>query len=535
MVDPITGGAAGAIAERAVASLWSSAKHLFDTGADAFLNPVVFKDPADPQFLDDFYKLLLWNKRYSPFLRGRGEELNMLVEWAEGEGLQIAILSGVGGAGKSRLAAELAYKLVNERKFVAGTLKRGADNLPPKQPPGKLAKSLLAIVDYAEERLEHVKAALERFANWGDDPERCVRVLLLVRTGQEKMLANMLRRLDLADALTHLDLPRLGVLPVEEALALANDVRAKMVGNGSFKDVEEEAFTEHCRQWLRQDEASETNRLPLYVMAAALHALEKPDEGFTLSGRKLLKALALREFRRASTISEKLGLGEYGVPRLVALATLVNGLGTGAIYRLKDTLLFEKLDADALKRTPWWDSEKGILAPLQPDRPAAAFVAEALLTGDGYDPDALPQWLAAALMGREEDFCRRLPRISNDIISYSIEDGIYNLSSSILEAVRVSHDISQKFKQISLYRYEERVPLYRFVARIILKQSRNEYKNAGLIDLISFFVETYKLDRLIESEFIMTLDDMRYIYSIYKENIHVSYCSNAPAELYSKK
>ena len=58
MIDPVT-GAVGAVADAVVSRLLTTATQIFDTGADAFLNPITFKDPAEPQFRNDFYKLLM--------------------------------------------------------------------------------------------------------------------------------------------------------------------------------------------------------------------------------------------------------------------------------------------------------------------------------------------------------------------------------------------------------------------------------------------------------------------------------------------
>jgi hypothetical protein len=56
------------------------------------------------------FNLLTWRSRLSPTLIGREDDSKQLLDWARDDRRPIAIrfLSGPGGAGKSRLAAEIA-------------------------------------------------------------------------------------------------------------------------------------------------------------------------------------------------------------------------------------------------------------------------------------------------------------------------------------------------------------------------------------------------------------------------------------------
>jgi len=74
-----------------------------------------------PEKLDAF-KLLSWRVRLTKHL-GYEEEFSSLIDWATSgkQEASIRLLSGLGGSGKSRLAAELALEL-RKRQFSAGFL-----------------------------------------------------------------------------------------------------------------------------------------------------------------------------------------------------------------------------------------------------------------------------------------------------------------------------------------------------------------------------------------------------------------------------
>ena len=60
----------------------------------------------------EIFNLLRWNSRLSPQLIGRESEKQDLLDWAHGgRDLRIRLLTGPGGAGKTRLAAELSESL----------------------------------------------------------------------------------------------------------------------------------------------------------------------------------------------------------------------------------------------------------------------------------------------------------------------------------------------------------------------------------------------------------------------------------------
>ena len=167
-------------------------------------------------------------------------------------------------------------------------------------------------------------------------------------------------------------------------------------------------------RWL---ETSPLHRLPLYAMAAAIHAVLSPMEAFGLGGGELLKNLALREIERVGRTSESLGLGRKGLEHLLALGVLADGLSERAATQLAEAGACERSNADfveALSRSPWW--KNGRLMRLQPDAPAAAFLDLALF-GQGFPRgrDTLTDWMFIALRENAATFGNRLGRVLYDL------------------------------------------------------------------------------------------------------------------------
>ncbi|MEU9247351.1 Sir2 family NAD-dependent protein deacetylase [Streptomyces sp. NPDC048385] len=107
--------------------------------------------------------------------RSRTAELRRLTQWCEGTGSRAHLLSGPAGAGKSRLALELADQLKATGRWDVEFLARGAQDTDLR--PGE--RSLLVIVEDAETRQEQVAAILDTAsARPASEP---LRVLLLAR------------------------------------------------------------------------------------------------------------------------------------------------------------------------------------------------------------------------------------------------------------------------------------------------------------------------------------------------------------------
>ncbi|GHB72821.1 hypothetical protein GCM10010377_74150 [Streptomyces viridiviolaceus] len=91
---------------------------------------------------------------------GREHLLGELIgDWCDGDGVQLAVLTGPGGAGKSRLARELCTRLRDRHGWVCGWL----DERGPAEDLGVLAevdRPLILVADYAELRIAQLTALL---------------------------------------------------------------------------------------------------------------------------------------------------------------------------------------------------------------------------------------------------------------------------------------------------------------------------------------------------------------------------------------
>ena len=125
------------------------------------------------------FQLLSWHVRLAP-LTGRENDKDTLLQWArQGRNARIRLLSGPGGVGKSRLAAEVADALRVEG-WTAGFIRPNDTIVVPLRRSG-----LLLIVDYPEEHPEEVRTLLREFASreLADVP---LRLLLLSRQGGDR-------------------------------------------------------------------------------------------------------------------------------------------------------------------------------------------------------------------------------------------------------------------------------------------------------------------------------------------------------------
>ncbi|MFF7976841.1 tetratricopeptide repeat protein [Streptomyces sp. NPDC007905] len=143
-----------------------------------------------------------------PF-RGRQELLTELQRWCAEPGLDVRLVHGVGGQGKTRLALELSTRLADERSAVVW-LKSEA-RAEAMAMLGDTAVPLLVVLDYAETRVEQLTALLTTLV--ARPVPVPLKVLLLARTAdddwwQPARRANSSTR-DLFDGMVQVPLPPL--------------------------------------------------------------------------------------------------------------------------------------------------------------------------------------------------------------------------------------------------------------------------------------------------------------------------------------
>ena len=120
------------------------------------------------------WQLLLPRYAVVPF-QGREESRAALLDWCRGpRAFDLAVITGEGGAGKTRLAAQVCAEIAAEG-WDAGLIAEGA-----LRPEPEVLRPVLAVVDYAEPHAEAVGAFIRAMNGRGHGPP--VRLLLVART-----------------------------------------------------------------------------------------------------------------------------------------------------------------------------------------------------------------------------------------------------------------------------------------------------------------------------------------------------------------
>jgi len=355
----------------------------------------------DARLLD----LLCWKGRLSPFL-GREEKVNSLLEWATGgPGIRARVITGPGGVGKTRLAAQLAEDL-RMRGWEAGfvRLPKGADPAAGFGIPVGAAGSLL-IVDYPEERGDTVRKLLRHTG--GTDPQGVstpICLLLLTRKDAEAWGPEVATCG--ADGLFGEPITLGPLAGYDDPFSLFTGTQAKareiLAGRGRpAPPVEEPAF----RTWLERDPL---HRLPLLTLACAVHHTLEPDT-LDRSGPDIIDALVEREIKWLFQAGRSAGLDGEALPRLSALAAIAGGLSAGFLKRLADRS--EALELSLPPRSRIVDTlrETHVLSGTdfpspEPDIVAARLVVRVLADRN----DVAGEWLWASIEPQEGEPPERL-------------------------------------------------------------------------------------------------------------------------------
>lgn len=124
---------------------------------------------------------LLTARRAVVEFRGRTDVLTDLRAWTSGPGVDMWLVHGAGGQGKTRLAHQLGTELAaSKERWSVLWLDPAFDTAERLRVLGQVVTPLLVVIDYAEARVPQVGVLLtELAAHVGDRP---VKVLLLART-----------------------------------------------------------------------------------------------------------------------------------------------------------------------------------------------------------------------------------------------------------------------------------------------------------------------------------------------------------------
>jgi hypothetical protein len=358
--------------------------------------------PAEGPF--EIFNLLRWTSRLSPELIGREQDKQNLLDWAtKGRGLRIRLLSGPGGAGKTRLAAEVA-QLLREAGWHAGFTSLEKSVIRP-----IAKKGLLLLIDYPEEWREQIRALFQTAARM-ETPPTPIRVLLLSRQTIDHWRDDIQQAG--ASPLCDSYEVTIGPLDTQSAIHLFRVVVARLADNRrpAPPTLDDAAIA----GWIERDPAR--HALPIYTIAAAVREVIEPGETLGLSGPQIITELVSRERRRLDAAGRKAGWGKQAASRLAALAALGGGLNAAVLHRLALPQLEIGLPppeqiVDAVKPFGWWENER--FPPPSPDLVAAELLRQVLLDR----PDTAPEWVCEALSDPAALDVQRLDRLAYDTVT----------------------------------------------------------------------------------------------------------------------
>lgn len=348
------------------------------------------------------FQLLDWRRRLVPLV-GRDREKAELLRWCrDGKDVRVRFLTGEGGAGKTRLAAEVADELTREG-WQAGFVKRGAFELLPQAKPRKL----LLLVDYPERDREATRELLEEIA---DIPEGKgpVRALFLSRQDFEGWVDILPAHAPSICSEHALALQPLDDAQVAELFRGVAERFGAAIGRKA-PPVSDEAIAE----WVAPHR--DLFRYPLLVVAAAVNYVRDPDHRVGVGAAEILNSLLDREIERMRDLGKARGFGPDTVARLAALASVRGGLDAAALRRIARSAPagFEfptesRLIDDAEKLELWSD---GALQPVCPGLMAAALVHRTLIEC----PTEAPEWLWLAIEGAPPEWTIFANNIESDL------------------------------------------------------------------------------------------------------------------------
>ncbi len=438
------------------------------------------------------FSMLNWRTRTSEF-KGRQDELDELRLWtADNREISVKFITGPGGVGKTRLAAEFATKMQDEN-WAAGFVDLRARQTYQGNPAGTLL-----IVDYPEEDRPAVKELFKDLAKL--QIETKLRVLFLTR--QE--IAGWRELVQSTHVETRVDPQPLPLVGLDEDAA--HDVylsASRNIGDALYADqkpVEQETFF----AWLK--EASE-NELALFIMAAAAYnALEPEDALVAYKGPEIIQSLIERETARLREIAAGCDVTDrYFFAKLIAMATIAGGIPEDKLDELVVQLdlrnkLPNQFDATVAFKNAGLIVDHRMPA-LKPDIVAAAFVVHVLRQKPAIAPDLI--WLAL-----HEDINGGIQRLAR--LSYDAEVVIglhqYRLSHWFAEAVRGN---IERARILELVASNDRLPMglldvaittWQTLLPVTEKQSEKaRILNNLSVDLASFGDQKRAIDAVIEA------------------------------------
>ncbi len=416
------------------------------------------------------FQLLDWRRRLVPLV-GRDRERAELLRWCrEGTDVRVRFLTGEGGAGKTRLAAEVADELARDG-WQAGFVKSNALDILPQA----RSRKLLLLIDHPARDREATRELLEEIANIpeGKGP---VRALFISRQDFEAWVDILP-----ADPRSLCNEHALALQPLDDAqVAELFCGVAERFGEAIGRNappLPDDAIAEWIALY------GDSFRCPLLVVAAALNYVRDPDHGVGVGAAETLNSLLNREFERMRDFGKARGFGQETVARLEALASVRGGISAAALRRIARTapsgfeFPSEALLIDAVEKLDWWRDEA--LQPMRPDILAAALVYRVITS---HAADA-PEWLWLAIDGADPEWATNADRIDHDI--RSLHGPAENRFGELLAAMVVGNlDRAKALAWLPReFRASGTLPMSVVISRELLRQEGlDDAERAGLLN-----------------------------------------------------
>ncbi len=432
----------------------------------------------NPETLNAAY--IDWRYRITDELIGHHDQFGEAINWAKSgpDGPALRFITGNGGVGKSRLAAEVAERLGGEEGWETYFIGFSGPSIHALGTEGTLL-----VIDYPEENLAVIEVFLRSLSDLQAKETGRLRILMLSRREQGKW-ENLLEECKFRAA--HPKAIHLDILSEEAAYKLFKAVQKK-TGETSKKKKIPEISKEDFGKWLSLSRSE--NQRALFVLSAAVFSVFHPDAALPgYSGVDIVKTIAVKEFARLKLLAKEQKLKDRLVfPRLVAIATLANRLSIQRIMELIDRkeLYLEmssaevgiegKLNASGLLR-------EGVLEPMKPDIIGAVFVLNTLNESRASAPELM--W--AGLELDVESGLERLGRLCHDI-EYTLGVHGQKLGEWLKEAVDGK---PERCNQLRSSLEEVSLPLGLLetavcVWRTLLSQAKNDEEKAYLFTFLS--------------------------------------------------
>jgi tetratricopeptide (TPR) repeat protein len=378
--------------------------------------------PPKPEVL----ALLHWRTRLSR-LYGSGRNLDEIVGWARhgSPAPRVGVVTGPGGAGKSRLAGEAIEMLWGEGWDARFFEPQAAI------PDAGGVTGVLWVIDYPEEKPRAIRLMLRQLRGLGLDCP--LRVLLLSRQPaswwqehEELVTAHAGLTLDT------IDVQFMG-LDAASTIGLLREVSGRL--RETYALPAGEPSDDQIIAWRDRDRA--THSLPLFATAAAVHGTLFGEPSLALSGPQIVRTLVTRERTRLDgigrEISERFGFERMHVApswaaRLRGLAAVADGISASTLRRLADERLGLSLPpavaiVEAASQLPFWATnqshQEGCIEPVRPDIFAAALLADILQQAK----DLAPEWLWGVIEAEAGDpgLLDRIGRLAYDVSTISAD------------------------------------------------------------------------------------------------------------------